>query len=160
MPATIMLRHESQWFGSVCRLLLLRVFLRVFVKTELNKITLFQVVTGLVRYRPGRVSYLPCRNTHGTISRCAATTCRFFRRSKHGPWQLKFFPKRSIRCGYSLQKGDRPGPEGIAEHGAEGAEVGRDFVRVRACGPAASEAGTMGSRTRRVAGGECGQVRS
>jgi hypothetical protein len=31
-----MLRYESQWFDSVFRLLLLRVFLRVFVKTELN----------------------------------------------------------------------------------------------------------------------------
>jgi hypothetical protein len=53
-----------------------------------------------------------------------------------------------------------PGPEGVAEHGAEGAEVGRDLIRVRACCPATTEAGTMGSRTRPLAGGECGQVRS
>jgi len=39
LSESAMLRHESQWFDSVCRLLLLRVFLRVFIKTELNKIT-------------------------------------------------------------------------------------------------------------------------
>src|SRR5437016_4739306 len=57
-------------------------------------------------------------------------------------------------------QGNRPRPEGVAEHGPQGAEVGRDLIRVRACGPAAAEAGTMGSRTRRIAGRECGQVRS
>jgi len=48
-----MLRHESQWFDSVCRLFFLRVLFRVFVKTELNKITLFHIVIRSVRYRPG-----------------------------------------------------------------------------------------------------------
>jgi hypothetical protein len=33
-----MLRYDLQWFDSVCRLLLVRVFFRVFIKTELNKI--------------------------------------------------------------------------------------------------------------------------
>jgi len=47
-----------------------------------------------------------------------------------------------------------------AEHGPQGAEVGRDLVRVRACCPAAAEAWTMGSGARRIAGRECGQVRS
>jgi hypothetical protein len=53
-----MLRYESQWFDSVCRLLLLRVFWRVFVKTELNKIAYFQMVIGSVRYRPGHQKLL------------------------------------------------------------------------------------------------------
>ena len=66
---------------------------------------------------------------------------------------------RALHQGQDDQ-GDRPGPEGVAEHGPEGAEVGRDLVRVRACCPAAAEAGTMGSRTRRIAGRERGQVRS
>jgi hypothetical protein len=33
-----MLRYESQWFDSLFRILLVRVFLRVFLKTEPNKI--------------------------------------------------------------------------------------------------------------------------
>src|SRR6476469_6635859 len=66
---------------------------------------------------------------------------------------------RALHQGQDDQ-GDRPGPEGVAEHGPEGAEVGRDLFRVRACSPAATKAGTMGCRTRRTAGGECGQVRS
>src|SRR5712672_2456723 len=57
-------------------------------------------------------------------------------------------------------QGERPGPEGVAEHGPEGAEVGRDLIRVRACCPAAAEAGKMGSRTRRMAGRERGQGRA
>ena len=32
-----MLRYESQWFDSRFGLLFVRVFLRVFAKTELNK---------------------------------------------------------------------------------------------------------------------------
>src|SRR6201994_5081905 len=56
-------------------------------------------------------------------------------------------------------QGDRPRPEGVAEHGPEGAEVGRDLIRVRAGSPAAAEAGTMGSRTRRIAGRKRGQGR-
>jgi hypothetical protein len=47
-----MLRYDLPWFDSVCRLLFVRVFLWVFIKTELNKITLFQIVTTSVRYRP------------------------------------------------------------------------------------------------------------
>ena len=35
-------------------------------------------------------------------------------------------------------------PEGVAEHGSEGAEVGRDLLRVRAVGAAAAKAGAMG----------------
>src|SRR3954447_14256537 len=63
---------------------------------------------------------------------------------------------RALHQGQDDQ-GDRPRPEGIAEHGPEGAEVGRDLIRVRACRPTAAEAGTMGNRTRRIAGRECGQ---
>src|SRR6266513_3717214 len=63
---------------------------------------------------------------------------------------------RTLHQGQDDQ-GDRPGPEGVAEHGPEGAEVGRDLVRVRACCPAAAEAWTMGSGARRIAGRECGQ---
>src|SRR5690348_17404278 len=38
---------------------------------------------------------------------------------------------RALHQGQDDQ-GDRPGPEGVAEHGPEGAEVGRDLFRVRA----------------------------
>src|SRR5260370_41597723 len=66
---------------------------------------------------------------------------------------------RALHQGQDDQ-GDRPGPECVAEYGPEGTEVGRDLIRVRACCPTAAEAGTMGSRTRRIAGRERGQIRS
>src|SRR3954470_15110731 len=65
-----------------------------------------------------------------------------------------------IRSQGQDDQGNRPRPEGVAEHGPEGAEVGRDLIRVRAWCPATAEAGMMGSRTRRIAGRERGQVRS
>src|SRR4030095_16479613 len=68
-------------------------------------------------------------------------------------------PARALHQGQDNQ-GDCSRPEGVAEHGPQGAEVGRDLIRVRACCPTAAEAGTMGSRTRRIAGRERGQVRS
>jgi hypothetical protein len=45
--------------------------------------------------------------------------------------------------------------ESVAEHGPEGAEVWKDLMRVRACGHAAADAGTMGSRARWIAFREC-----
>ena len=48
----------------------------------------------------------------------------------------------------------------VVENTVRGAEVGRDLFRVRECCRAAAEAWTMGSGARRIAGGECGQIRS
>jgi hypothetical protein len=48
----------------------------------------------------------------------------------------------------------------VSRNTVRGAEVGRDLFRVRACCPAAAEACTIGSGARRIAGGECGQIRS
>src|SRR6185437_783479 len=53
-------------------------------------------------------------------------------------------PARALHQGQDDQ-GDRPRPEGVAEHGPEGAEVGRDLVRVRAGGAAAAKAGQWAS---------------
>src|SRR4051812_44734726 len=47
---------------------------------------------------------------------------------------------RALHQGQDHQ-GDRPRPEGVAEHGPEGAEVGRDLLRVRAAGAATAKAG-------------------
>ena len=48
-----MLRYESRWFDSFCRLLFVRVFLWVNRKTELKIFHIIHIVIGLVRYRPG-----------------------------------------------------------------------------------------------------------
>src|SRR4030095_12158841 len=50
---------------------------------------------------------------------------------------------RALHQGQEDQ-GDRARPEGIAEHGPEGTEVGRDLVRVRAVSAAAAKAGAVG----------------
>jgi hypothetical protein len=60
-----MLRYESLWFDSRFRLLSVRVFLWVNRKTQLAISTIFQILIGSVRYRPGRASYVPCRKYTG-----------------------------------------------------------------------------------------------
>src|SRR5215204_6858856 len=55
-------------------------------------------------------------------------------------------------------QGDRAGPQGVPEHGPEGATLGRDLLRVRAERPAAAEAGAMDGGSRGTIDGERGEA--
>src|SRR5258708_40190682 len=48
-----------------------------------------------------------------------------------------------VLCEGEDDQGDRPGPEGLAQHGSEGSSLRGQVVRVRARGSAATEAGRM-----------------
>src|SRR6266516_794430 len=56
-------------------------------------------------------------------------------------------------------QGDRAGPEGVPEHGPQGAAVGGDIVRIRTLGSASTEAGPVGGGPRRPAGRQCDEAR-
>src|SRR5713101_1647811 len=56
-------------------------------------------------------------------------------------------------------QGDRAGPEGVPEHGPQGAAVGGDIVRIRTLGSAPAEAGPVGGGPRRPVGRQCDEAR-
>jgi hypothetical protein len=67
-------------------------------------------------------------------------------------------PARAF-CQRQDDQGDRPGPEHLAQHRAEGVAVGRDLIRARARDPAAAEARPMARGSRSAVDGECRECR-